>query len=159
MTTWAKYALFPNATFYVQDAEMAFYTGRHASLGAFRHSIEVDDVLRARRLNMSADSHSWRLARDSCPASPCHHVGGHTAGMQIVTGAHARGQAWWLPTRLTTTATSLSASHSTPCTTCRACTRLSRRSGAASSEDMVLPGHDPLVLERLTKVGDGIVEL
>jgi hypothetical protein len=29
----------------------------------------------------------------------------------------------------------------------------------ASSEDLVLPGHDPLVLERLTKVGDGIVEL
>ena len=29
-----NYALFPNATFYVQDAEMAFYTGRHVSLGA-----------------------------------------------------------------------------------------------------------------------------
>jgi len=24
---------------------------------------------------------------------------------------------------------------------------------------MVIPGHDPLVLERLKKVGDGIVEL
>jgi len=29
----------------------------------------------------------------------------------------------------------------------------------ASSEDLVLPGHDPLVLERLKKVGDGIVEM
>jgi hypothetical protein len=29
----------------------------------------------------------------------------------------------------------------------------------ASSPDLILPGHDPLVLERLTKVGDGIVEM
>jgi hypothetical protein len=29
----------------------------------------------------------------------------------------------------------------------------------ASSQDLVLPGHDPLVLERLKRVGDGIVEL
>lgn len=30
---------------------------------------------------------------------------------------------------------------------------------ALLSEDLVLPGHDPLVLERLKRVGDGIVEL
>ena len=29
----------------------------------------------------------------------------------------------------------------------------------ASSPELVLPGHDPLVLERLKKVGNGIVEL
>jgi len=29
----------------------------------------------------------------------------------------------------------------------------------ASSPEMVIPGHDPLVLELLKKVGDGIVEL
>ena len=29
----------------------------------------------------------------------------------------------------------------------------------ASSPDLVLPGHDPLVLERLKRVGDGIVEM
>jgi hypothetical protein len=29
----------------------------------------------------------------------------------------------------------------------------------ASSPELVLPGHDPLVLERLKKVGDGIVEM
>src|SRR5256885_614837 len=37
-----NYALFPRATFYVQDVEMSFYTGRHAGKPAFRHSIEVD---------------------------------------------------------------------------------------------------------------------
>jgi hypothetical protein len=29
----------------------------------------------------------------------------------------------------------------------------------ASSPDLILPGHDPLVLERLKRVGDGIVEM
>ena len=29
----------------------------------------------------------------------------------------------------------------------------------ASSPDLILPGHDPLVLQRLTRVADGIVEL
>src|SRR5260370_34371811 len=36
-----NYALFPNATFYVQDSEMAFYTGRNASLPAFLHSVQA----------------------------------------------------------------------------------------------------------------------
>jgi hypothetical protein len=34
-----------------------------------------------------------------------------------------------------------------------------RIAALASSADLVLPGHDPLVLERLRKVGDGIVEM
>ena len=88
-----------------------------------------------------------------------HHVGGHTAGMQIVTVAHARGQA----------VVASDASHSDrnlePCTrstrfrTSRGCIRRSQDRELASSPDLVLPGHDPLVLERLKKVGDGIVEM
>src|SRR5499425_1015402 len=45
------YALFPNATFYIQDAEMNFYTGRYVRQAAFRNSIEVDDVLALVRFN------------------------------------------------------------------------------------------------------------
>jgi hypothetical protein len=29
----------------------------------------------------------------------------------------------------------------------------------ATSPDLIVPGHDPLVLERLTRVADGIVQL
>lgn len=29
----------------------------------------------------------------------------------------------------------------------------------ASAPELIVPGHDPLVLDRLRKVGDGIVEL
>lgn len=155
-----NYALFPNATFYMQDSEMAFYTGRNASLGAFRHSVEVDDVCAMVRLNYERRLSFVEGSREIVPGISVHHVGGHTAGMQIVTVAHARGQA----------VVASDASHyyrnfseRIPFNTLH---DLPRMYGAfakirelASSEDLVLPGHDPLVLERLKKVGDGIVEM
>jgi len=89
-----------------------------------------------------------------------HHVGGHTAGMQIVSVAHARGQA----------VVASDASHyyrnfeeRIPFNTLQDLPRMygafDKIRALASSEDLVLPGHDPLVLERLKKVGDGIVEM
>jgi glyoxylase-like metal-dependent hydrolase (beta-lactamase superfamily II) len=155
-----NYALFPHATFYVQDTEMAFYTGRHASLGAFRHSIEVDDVCALVRLNYEGRLAFVDGSREIVPGIAVHHVGGHTAGMQIVTVAHARGQA----------VVASDASHyyrnfaeRIPFNTLHDLPRMyaafAKIRELASSEDLVLPGHDPLVLERLTQVGDGIVEL
>lgn len=155
-----NYALFPHATFYVQDAEMAFYTGRHASLGGFRHSIEVDDVCALVRLNYEGRLAFVDGSREIVPGIAVHHVGGHTAGMQIVTVTHARGQA----------VVASDASHyyrnfseRSPFNTLHDLPRMYAAFATirelASSEDLVLPGHDPLVLERLTTVGDGIVEL
>ena len=155
-----NYALFPHATFYVQDAEMAFYTGRHASLGAFRNAIEVDDVCALVRLNYERRLAFVDGSREIVPGIAVHHVGGHTAGMQIVTVTHVRGQA----------VVASDASHyyrnfaeRIPFNTLHDLPRMyaafAKIRELASSEDLVLPGHDPLVLERLTKVGDGIVEL
>ena len=88
-----NYALFPNATFYVQDAEMAFYTGRNAALGAFRRSVEVEDICALIRLNYDRRAGlRGRRARGGAGVS-VHKVGGHTAGMQIVTVEHAKGRA------------------------------------------------------------------
>jgi glyoxylase-like metal-dependent hydrolase (beta-lactamase superfamily II) len=155
-----NYALFPNATFYVQDSEMAFYTGRNAPLGAFRHSIEVEDVCALVRLNYEGRLSFVDGSREIVPGVSVHHVGGHTAGMQIVTVAHARGQA----------VVASDASHyyrnfeeRIPFNTLQDLPRMyaafAKIRELASAPDLVLPGHDPLVLERLTKVGDGIVEM
>jgi glyoxylase-like metal-dependent hydrolase (beta-lactamase superfamily II) len=155
-----NYGLFPNATFYVQDSEMAFYTGRNASLGAFRHSVEVDDVCAMVRLNYERRLSFVDGSREIVPGIAVHHVGGHTAGMQIVTVAHARGQA----------VVASDASHyyrnfeeRIPFNTLQDLTRMysafDKIRALASSPDLVLPGHDPLVLERLKRVGDGIVEM
>ena len=155
-----NHALFPNATFYVQDSEMAFYTGRNASLPAFRHSVEVDDVCALIRLNYDRRLQFVDGSREIVPGIAVHHVGGHTAGMQIVTVAHAKGQA----------VVASDASHyyrnfeeNIPFNTLQDLPRMygafARIRELASSPDLVLPGHDPLVLERLRKVGDGIVEM
>ena len=155
-----NYALFPNATFYVQDSEMAFYTGRNAALPAFRHSVEVDDVCALIRLNYERRMQFVDGSHEIVPGIAVHHVGGHTAGMQIVTVAHARGQA----------VVASDASHyyrnleeRIPFNTLQDLPRMyaafAKIRELASAEDLVLPGHDPLVLERLTRVGDGIVEM
>ena len=155
-----NYALFPNATFYVQDSEMAFYTGRHAALPAFRHSVEVDDVCALIRLNYDKRLQFVDGSREIVPGIAVHHVGGHTAGMQIVTVAHARGQA----------VVASDASHyyrnfeeGIPFNTLQDLPRMysafAKIRELASSPDLVLPGHDPLVLERLKRVGEGIVEM
>ena len=155
-----NYVLFPRATFYVQDAEMAFYTGRHASLPAFRHSIEADDICALVRLNYERRLVFVDGAREIVPGISVHKVGGHTAGMQIVTVAHAKGQA----------VVASDASHyyrnfeqRIPFNTLHDLPGVygafNRIRELASDEALVLPGHDPLVLERLSRVADGIVEL
>jgi len=153
-------ALFPRATFHVQEAEMAFWTGRLATRSAFRRSAEVEDMLALVRLN-----YDGRLAfvdgeREILPGVRVHRVGGHTPGMQIVSVPTARGQA----------VLASDASHyyrnleeGIPFTTLhdlpgvyRAFERVRELAGAP---DLIVPGHDPLVLERLTPVADGIVRL
>ncbi len=155
-----NYALFPQATFYLQDAEMAFYTGRHAAMPAFRHSIEVDDVCALVRLNYERRLAFVDGAQEIVPGVSVHRVGGHTAGMQIVTVEHARGLA----------VVASDASHyyrnfeqRIPFNTLHDLPGVygafDRIRELASAEELVIPGHDPLVLERLSRVGDGIVEL
>jgi len=155
-----NYALFPRATFYVQDAEMAFYTGRHAALPAFRHSVEVDDVCALVRLNYDQRLVFVDGEREIVPGVSVHKVGGHTAGMQIVAVDHAKGRA----------VVASDASHyyrnfeeRIPFNTLHDLPGMygafDRIRQLASAENLVLPGHDPQVLQRLTSVADGIVEL
>jgi glyoxylase-like metal-dependent hydrolase (beta-lactamase superfamily II) len=155
-----NYALFPRATFHVQAAEMAFYTGRSGPQPAFRHSIEVDDLCALLRLNYDGRVRFVDGEDDVVDGIRVHHVGGHTAGMQITTVATARGQAVVasdashyyrnLEARLP-----FNTLHDLP-GMYRAFDRIGQ---LADSPDLVIPGHDPLVLERLRPVADGIVEL
>ena len=155
-----NYALFPRARFYVQDAEMAFYTGRNAALPAFRHSIEADDICALVRLNYERRLVFVDGAREIVPGISVHKVGGHTAGMQIVTVAHAKGQAVVASDachyyRNFQERIPFNTLHDLP----GVYGAFNRIRELASDEALVLPGHDPLVLERLSRVADGIVEL
>lgn len=155
-----NHALFPRATFYVQDAEMAFYTGRFARMGAFRHSTEMDDILALVRYNYEGRVRFVTGDQQILPGISVHHVGGHTAGMQIVSVETDRGRAV-----LTSDAShyyhnlergvAFNTHHDLPGTY----GAFDRIRDLAAAPELILPGHDPLVFERLTRVSEGIVEL
>jgi len=152
--------LFPRATFYVQDTEMAFYTGRHAGQPAFRHSVELEDLYALIRLNYEGRVKFIDGAGEVLPGVAVEKVGGHTAGMQIITVATPRGQAvvasdaahYYKNFQERIPFNTL---HDIPGTY----HAFQRLYDLADSPDLILPGHDPLVLEKLKKVADGIVEL
>jgi len=154
------YALFPHATFYVQDAEMSFYTGRHLHQAAFRHSVELDDILALVRFNYEGRVVFVDGEKAIVPGINVHRVGGHTAGMQIVTVQTHDGRA----------VVASDASHyyhnyekNVPFTTHHDLPGMyygfQRIRELADRPDLILPGHDPLVLERLKPVAEGIVSL
>lgn len=154
------HAAFPNARFHVQEREMAFYTGRYASEPTFAQVAEVDDVLAYVRLNYDGRVSFVDGEAEIAPGISVHHVGGHTPGMQVVSVQTARGRA----------VLASDASHFYRNFEDRVpfhiladlpgyLRALSRLYELADAPDLIVPGHDPLVLERLTPVGDGIVRL
>lgn len=155
-----NHALFPRATFHIQEAEMRFYTGRHAPRPAFRHSVEVDDVAAFVRLNYAGRVRFVDGEQEIAPGIRVHRVGGHTAGMQIVSVCTERGQA----------VLASDASHyyrnleeEIPFNTLHDLPGMydafRRIRALAAAPDLIVPGHDPLVLERLRAVAPGIVSL
>jgi glyoxylase-like metal-dependent hydrolase (beta-lactamase superfamily II) len=155
-----NYALFPNATFYVQDDEMQFYTGRHVRQPAFRHSIEVDDIVAMVRYNYEGRLTFIDGEAEILPGISVHKVGGHTAGIQIVSVQTRHGRA----------VVASDASHyyhniekNVPFMVLHDLPRMyqafDRIRALADKPELIIPGHDPLVQERLQRVANGIVSL
>ncbi len=153
-----NHAFFPRAIFYVQDAEMRFYTGRHARHPSFAASIEVEDIAALIRLNYEGRLLFVDGEREILPGIAVHHVGGHTAGMQVVSVQTERGRA----------VLASDASHyyrnfaeNIPFPTLHDLPGVhhafQRIRELASTPDLIIPGHDPLVQTRLKTVAPGIV--
>ncbi|HUJ73936.1 MAG TPA: N-acyl homoserine lactonase family protein, partial [bacterium] len=87
------YSLFPKATFYVQEEEMRFWTGRHAKYPAFNAGVEVEDVCALVRLNYEGRVAFTQGSQTVLPGITVHKVAGHTAGIQIVEVQTASGPA------------------------------------------------------------------
>lgn len=82
---------FPAATFHLQDAEMNYATGRYMRHPRFNSGYEVDDVAGMVKLVFKNRVAFHRGTATLAPGISVHHVGGHTAGMQCVRVATARG--------------------------------------------------------------------
>jgi glyoxylase-like metal-dependent hydrolase (beta-lactamase superfamily II) len=83
--------LFPNATFHIQDREVAFATGRQVCAACIRHPFEVEDVIRLLRAVYADRVRFHDGEGEVAPGVTLHAVGGHSDGLQMVRIATARG--------------------------------------------------------------------
>lgn len=84
-------ALFPNARFHIQDAEMAYVTGRAMTHGHLRHSFALADVL-----SMVTMVYGDRVVfhdgrQDFAPGIVLLPIAGHSRGLQSILVNTARG--------------------------------------------------------------------
>lgn len=148
---------FPAATFVVQEEEMAFWTGRYAGRPHFRQIVEPEDVVHLVRENFAGRLRFVAGSEEVVPGIGVHRTGGHSPGLQIVEVGTARGHVI-----LASDATHFYANieQDRPFSIV---TDLARMYGAfdlvrslAASPAHVVPGHDPLVMERFPPAGDGL---
>jgi len=154
------YRLFPNATFWVQEAEMGFFTGPLAHRYPFNILVEPSDIAGLVELNYAGRVRFIDGDRELWPGISVHRVGGHSPGLQVVRVATAKGHA----------VIASDAAHFYQNLEARmpfyllhsvadAHRAFDRVLELADSPQLIMPGHDPEVLERFEKVGNGVVRL
>jgi glyoxylase-like metal-dependent hydrolase (beta-lactamase superfamily II) len=144
-----NHGLFANARYHLQDAEMDYCTGRCMGHAALRAAYAADDVV-----EMVRKVYDGRVAfhagdAEIAPGLSLHHIGGHTKGLQAVRVWTRRG---WLV--LASDAAHLYANieEGRPFPIVQDVAAMleghRRLRALASNDDLVIPGHDPLVLAR-----------
>jgi len=88
-----NYELFPRARFYLQEEEMAFWTGRHGSKRHLARAVDVEDLCAMVRYNKDGRVNLVNGTREILPGMTVHRLGGHTQGIQVVQVATASGAA------------------------------------------------------------------
>jgi glyoxylase-like metal-dependent hydrolase (beta-lactamase superfamily II) len=154
------HAQFPRARFHVQDREMAFATGRNMTHPAINHSFTPSHIA-----DMVLLVHGGRMvfhdgADQLADGLSVHHVGGHTDGLQVV---RVRTDAGWLVLASDASHFYENMQSGRPFTVTfdigavlEAFKTVQR---LADRPELVVPGHDPLVLDRFAPVSselDGI---
>ena len=141
--------LFPRARFHLQDREMAFATGRHMAHAFFAHAYELEGVLSMVRLTYGARVQFHDGDAEIVPGITVHHVGGHTHGLQVV-------RVW---TRVGWVVLASDAAHYLANMTlgrpfpivadvAQMVAGWDRLRELATRPEFIIPGHDPLVMER-----------
>jgi len=144
---------FPLAQFHLQDDEMAYATGRHMRHRQFNHGYEIDEVVGMVRLvykdRVSFHAGSAELA----PGLSVHRIGGHTHGVQCVRVHTRRG---WV---VLASDTSHYYEHfekyrafPTMFNVGEALEGYATLRRLAQSLQHIVPGHDPLVMQRYPAV-------
>lgn len=149
--------LFAQARYHLQDKEMEFATGRCMCHDLMRHGYEADDVAHLVHCVFNGRVQFHDGAGELAPGIELHHIGGHTRGLQSVRVRTRRG---WVV--LASDASHFYAHMEQD----RAFPILYNLGdmlegyrtlrALASSPQHVIPGHDPLVMERYPVAGEGM---
>src|SRR5687767_10213110 len=157
---WAGHSLFPKAEYWIQQDEVAFWTGPFAATPAFRGSANVNAMAGLVTLNYANRIRIVEGEREVLPGLRVHRVGGHTAGLQIVSVNTARG-----PVVLTSDASHFYHNVETR-QPVQIITNLPEMLAAfetihelAGAGKLIVAGHDPQVRERFKEIEPGIVKI
>lgn len=148
---------FPQARFHIQDAEMAYVTGRHMGQKLLRRPYELNDVITMLRLTYDRRVSFHAGDDEIAPGVSIHHIGGHTPGLQSVRVHTQRG---WM-------VLASDASHYYehfeqnrvfPVTVNIAdvLAGYAKLHRLAESPRHIVPGHDPLVMKRYPAAAPGL---
>jgi glyoxylase-like metal-dependent hydrolase (beta-lactamase superfamily II) len=157
---WAGYRQFPGAEFWVQRDEVAFWTGPVARYDAYKMSAKPPAVAELVRLNYANRVRIVEGTREVLPGLHVYRLGGHTAGLQIVSVETAKGRVVltsdashfyrnverFQPVQIITNLPEMLAGFET----IRA---------LAGSPDLIVAGHDPEVATRFETVEPGIIRI
>jgi glyoxylase-like metal-dependent hydrolase (beta-lactamase superfamily II) len=78
------HAPFAEARFVLQDAELAFWSGRNSHRREFLRHVEPDDIVAFVRYSLEGRVAFVDGEREILPGVSVHRVGGHTPGMQVL---------------------------------------------------------------------------
>jgi glyoxylase-like metal-dependent hydrolase (beta-lactamase superfamily II) len=152
--------LFPQATFHLQDAEMEFATGRCMCHHAMRHPFEVEDVTAMVRRVYAGKVCFHDPDSQLAPGITLHKLGGHSRGLQVVrvetpSGAVviASDAAHFYANMEREKAFPVFDRHSD------VIFGVERMRKLASSHAHIVPGHDPLVLQRFARSRDDLKDI
>ena len=156
-----NFDLFPAATYHLQDLEMNYATGRHMAQPVFRGAFDVEDVV-----GMVRNTYAGRVKfhdgdAQVAPGVSVHLIGGHTMGLQVVRVATRRG---WVVLASDASHFYANMEEARPFPIVYNVADMvegyARLRSLAESPAHIIPGHDPLVLERYpapSKALQGIV--
>ncbi len=148
-----NFELFPAAVFHLQDREMQYATGRHMCHVVFRGAYEAEDVVGIVR-NLYAGRVRFHDGESQLyPGVSLHLIGGHTMGIQVVRVMTRRG---WLLLASDATHFYANMGETRPFPIVYSVAEMvegyRKMRALAEWPTHVIPGHDPLVMERYPAV-------
>jgi glyoxylase-like metal-dependent hydrolase (beta-lactamase superfamily II) len=151
---------FRRAVFHLQDAEMAYATGRQMTHRAANRFFEVEDVTKVVREVFAGRVRFHDGDAQLAPGISLHRIPGHTQGMQVVRVHTRRG---WvvLASDASHYYANLRETNPFPAIDDMGAmlAGFDRLRELADSEDHIIPGHDPQVMRIYPRHGAGSIEI